>query len=391
MSDCPDWGRSPERRFRLLIVGGGPAGCSVLVRAARLGLFADLCGNSHTVNDRANVACSGVCVIDAQPQERFGGGKLQDYVINSNTNADKFVSNVVEEKPNMLPPESVCGSSRLSALASSPAAQALEAIGPHTGPLRDIGLFLRHVGAAVAADLSHFPNCKTLHSTQVVRVSRLADKKEVNGRARTTLVSPAADASSGDTDDAREGKGEREGEGEGERGNNSVVSPVLEREKPSSPNRPSPGQKSVSNADTQAKPRAGAKAETTDLPPFYWRVECATPGGPGSDLSPSSVWGGRTGSSDSSFPSASAQDDSNAPQCTTVIYAQEVIFATGGTQTLPRPRSPGTFLSPMQLKRTMCSDTFLTRAGIHAACARLLAVSPARRRVVVIGGSHSGT
>ena len=170
MSDCPDWGRSPERRFRLLIVGGGPAGCSVLVRAARLGLFADLCGNSHTVNDRANVACSGVCVIDAQPQERFGGGKLQDYVINSNTNADKFVSNVVEEKPNMLPPESVCGSSRLSALASSPAAQALEAIGPHRAPqghrplspARGRSSGSRLVALSQLQNLTFYPGCPSL-------------------------------------------------------------------------------------------------------------------------------------------------------------------------------------------------------------------------------------
>ena len=40
-------------------------------------------------------------------QVRFGGGRLQDYIINSNTNGDAFVNNIVQDKATMVPPEQV--------------------------------------------------------------------------------------------------------------------------------------------------------------------------------------------------------------------------------------------------------------------------------------------
>ena len=76
-------------------------GCAIIVRAIRLGMIEDLCSQS--------VTAAGVCIIDGSSRERFGGGRLQDYLINSNTFAKKFVSNVIDDKPNMLPPEMVTG------------------------------------------------------------------------------------------------------------------------------------------------------------------------------------------------------------------------------------------------------------------------------------------
>lgn len=44
-------------------------------------------------------------MIDKDGPERFGGGKLQDYAINSNTEGRKFVTNITKEKPESMPPE----------------------------------------------------------------------------------------------------------------------------------------------------------------------------------------------------------------------------------------------------------------------------------------------
>lgn len=49
----------------------------------------------------------GVCLIDKDDGSRLGGGKLQDYDINSNTYASKFATNVVNPIPTNIPPESV--------------------------------------------------------------------------------------------------------------------------------------------------------------------------------------------------------------------------------------------------------------------------------------------
>lgn len=85
--------------FKLLIVGGGPSGCSIIVRAARLGLLDELCGYSllnmdGSVNSSIDQSSKdskenltkvgGVCIVDSGSIDKFGGGKLQvcQYLIN---------------------------------------------------------------------------------------------------------------------------------------------------------------------------------------------------------------------------------------------------------------------------------------------------------------------
>ena len=62
-------------RFRMAIIGGGPAGTAIIVRAIRLGHIAELCGQSLT--------SAGVCIIDKNPLNRFGGGRLLDFEVRS--------------------------------------------------------------------------------------------------------------------------------------------------------------------------------------------------------------------------------------------------------------------------------------------------------------------
>ena len=80
-------------------MGGGPAGSSLLVRAMRLGVMDELCSGG--------LEEGGVCMLDSDTNTRFGGGRLQDYQIRSNTWADKFYTNVIESKPENRPSESI--------------------------------------------------------------------------------------------------------------------------------------------------------------------------------------------------------------------------------------------------------------------------------------------
>ena len=60
-------------RFRLLIVGGGPAGTAIIIRAMRLGCLSEMCGSLGN--------SAGICVVEKGPVSRFGGGKLLDYEV----------------------------------------------------------------------------------------------------------------------------------------------------------------------------------------------------------------------------------------------------------------------------------------------------------------------
>lgn len=149
-----------ECPFRTLLVGFGPAGTSVLVRAIRLQMMDELCR-------------LGVCVIDGDSDTRLGGGRLQDYLINSNTWAEKFFSNVMTSFPAALPPESI-ENSVLESLSDKTSAhysksgEILEAKGKGEVPLSTVAHFFRDVAARVRDELAKYPKSCIVHSNSVV-------------------------------------------------------------------------------------------------------------------------------------------------------------------------------------------------------------------------------
>jgi hypothetical protein len=162
---------SIDRPYRLAIVGGGPSGNSVVVRALRLGVINELCAGNR--ND------AGVCILDKSGKERYGGGRLQDYIINSNTYAAKFVTNVLSEKLEVDPPERIIGTTLVN-LENSSSKYAVEAYGNSNLPLSTAGAFLRDVGDTVAETLSMYPSsCRCSTDVNVVGIQRVVDTKAV--------------------------------------------------------------------------------------------------------------------------------------------------------------------------------------------------------------------
>ena len=161
-----------QNPYKLAIIGGGPSGCSVLVRAIRIGYFEKLCSFD------TNESLAGVCIIDKCGIDRFGGGTLQDYVINSNTYANKFVTNVIENKPDVVPPESSQGT-LLENLRDGEYCQQVEAYGAKQGSLQVIGGFLREVGSAMLSMVqTHAPSssCRTRTAVEwIQRYTRSTD------------------------------------------------------------------------------------------------------------------------------------------------------------------------------------------------------------------------
>ena len=71
---------SALRPFLTIIVGGGPAGLAILVRAARIGVLNELCEkeNKHDVD---GVSIKGLCVIDRGDEGQYGCGRLIEYQV----------------------------------------------------------------------------------------------------------------------------------------------------------------------------------------------------------------------------------------------------------------------------------------------------------------------
>lgn len=167
--------------FKLAIIGGGPAGSSILVRATRFGLLSELCGFSYeSISIDPNIkesvpSSAGICLFEGGSVERFGGGRLQDYVINSNTFINKFVTNVVDEKPDNLPPEKVRGT-QLEKLIHYQSSIELQKIGSKTGPLDSVGHFLRDVGQIVLSSIAQYPeSSRCLTETFVQSLHQILD------------------------------------------------------------------------------------------------------------------------------------------------------------------------------------------------------------------------
>lgn len=184
--------------YKLAIIGGGPSGCSIIVRATRIGLVSELCGYSFIETSpglQATPYLGGVCLIDKGSMQRLGGGTLQDYVINSNTYIGKFVTNVVNEKADNLPPEHT-KHTLLEGLGAAPSAKELERYGNRTGPLDSVGAFLRDVGQAVVSILQAYPS-SSRHAigSSAEALQQVLDENGMFSHWKITL-SRAADGSS---------------------------------------------------------------------------------------------------------------------------------------------------------------------------------------------------
>ncbi|RLO06637.1 hypothetical protein DYB28_005348 [Aphanomyces astaci] len=152
--------------YKLAILGGGPAGIGILVRAARLGLLPQLLQPPDN-------ATRGVALIHGGPVETLGVGNLGDYIINSNTYAKSLVTSVLEEKPELDPPESVQGTF-LANLATHATATRLMDAGNTTIALAELGKFLGAVGQEARLEMLKYTASSTCYvNTTALRVERI--------------------------------------------------------------------------------------------------------------------------------------------------------------------------------------------------------------------------
>lgn len=166
--------------YKLVIIGGGPAGVGVFVRAARSGFLPRLLDPAvhGTVKDLdASQRCGrkqkGVAILHDGDTTTFGSGNLGAYIINSNTFARSLIGSVLDNKPDLDPPESI-KNTFLEAVRDSESAKRLEAIGMAPACLVDFGKFLNCVGMGVMKELgNHSDTSKCLLKTRAVTVNML--------------------------------------------------------------------------------------------------------------------------------------------------------------------------------------------------------------------------
>lgn len=143
----------------MLIIGGGPSGCSIISRAVRINLYNELLQGSDD--------SLGTCIIDKDHQDRFGGGKLQDYIVNSNTYGSKFATNITCNKDEVIPKETI-HNTKFASLEDSLAGHELILCGEKPAPLMKVGNFLRDVGQCVIDTLAQYPNSCAYHTDTTV-------------------------------------------------------------------------------------------------------------------------------------------------------------------------------------------------------------------------------
>ncbi|KAG3114727.1 hypothetical protein PI125_g6203 [Phytophthora idaei] len=172
-----------EEVYKAVVVGGGPAGIGVFVRAARGGLLPRLLNpdkhgttKDNELSTQLGFKQMGVAVLHAGDVETFGGGNLGEYIINSNTFACGLLAGVLDEKPDLDPPESI-KNTFLEKARVHESAKRLEEIGAAPGNLTEIGRFLRHVGACLIEEISDKApdTSKVLLNTAATKYEALAN------------------------------------------------------------------------------------------------------------------------------------------------------------------------------------------------------------------------
>ncbi|KAK1948017.1 Splicing factor ESS-2 [Phytophthora citrophthora] len=149
-----------EEVYKAVVVGGGPGGIGVFVRAARAGLLPRLLNpekfgtaKDNELSTQLDFKQMGVAVLHAGDVSSFGGGNLGEYIINSNTFACGLLASVLDEKPDLDPPESI-KDTFLEKVRAHESAKRMEEIGAAPGNLTEIGRFLRQVGACLIDEIA---------------------------------------------------------------------------------------------------------------------------------------------------------------------------------------------------------------------------------------------
>jgi hypothetical protein len=348
-------------------------GTAVLVKAMRLNVMEELCSGDSAKS------VAGVCWLEADKrEERMGGGRLQDYRINSNTFADSFFTSVLQQKLAQLPPESVAGT-ELACLAHSNAGTKLERYGSRVAPLDEIGTFLCEVGAAARRGVLKYPATSACHcGVRVARIqlvecfalpesypsikSSLAGSTSPGKRARESLLrcnSWTMNSSSSWTTIS-----------------NLEAANAISTTAMSQP-AAVPAAATISASTSTSTPTVTstedatiATAITTEAKPAT-EVSIATATAP--TQAPKEVAKKHSQLWKVTYSSSSGAE--------THTYATHVVLATGGRQTLPD-------LGRKELNdKLLCSDDVVSAQGIQRVHKSVLACS--RARIVIIGGSHS--
>ena len=176
--------------YKVVIVGGGPAGTAIIVRAIRLGVLDELLGP-----DLVNKSSAGVLLCDAGPVTKLGTGELGHYSINSNIHANKFLHHVVNDRPDVIPSEKVTGTV-LEPLRRTAAAAVLERLGSQVAPLEQIGDFLEEVGRVVKGVLDEHSESACLCDTKVCGAKQTVDSGPFQITLKPTNSGPESSAPS---------------------------------------------------------------------------------------------------------------------------------------------------------------------------------------------------
>lgn len=149
-----------EPRFKLVVVGGGPAGLSPLLAAHRMGHLEALLSSGIAVVDKAN---------------RLGAGSIGQYAINSDSGGRSFVDCLDAGYP-----------SELTKLRAHPLTRQLASAGDGAVPLADVGCFLGHVGEAVERMMRHHPASAVMVGHEAISAQQIPNGWRVELRDLST-------------------------------------------------------------------------------------------------------------------------------------------------------------------------------------------------------------
>ncbi|KAL8005429.1 putative FAD/NAD(P)-binding domain, FAD/NAD(P)-binding domain superfamily [Plasmopara halstedii] len=188
--------------YKAVIVGGGPAGIGIFIRAARTGYLPRLLDpkkygttKDNELSNLLKVEQMGVAVLHDGNSNTFGGGNLGEYIINSNTFACSLLASILDEKSELDPPESI-KNTFLEGLRTHVSAKRLEELGAAPGKLTEMGCFLRHVGACLVREISGkaCDTSKVLYDTTATKFEAQQNglicvhTRSTNGSAAATVL-----------------------------------------------------------------------------------------------------------------------------------------------------------------------------------------------------------